>query len=613
MTRAPDGLVRAPPRPAVWLVRATIYLVLAAPLLLRLNALRLTVLPDGAGSYVRLIAWELPVLVFLVALVEWSRRLTWRPGRLSVLAVAVVLWTILLADALVFQMFGLRLTFPDVVRYGTSARDVVAFLDLRVVVAAAAAAALALVAATRWRTRVDDAPAGGGGAGGAGAPSWRDPSRVALPVVAVLALLGASTLTPRDDADLYGWVYQNWVSLNTQNSLFTPYSAAFADSVRSAGELDPPCPRLAEPGDDPPSRPDVVVVLLESFSSGFSPLYGGDRSHLPELERISRDGLHFTRFLANGFTTEHGLIALLGGTLPVFHAGVDARSLAGYMAFSGFHAPASSLPACAAGLGYHTEFLTSGDLSFTDKGAWLRSIDFDRVEGHDAPRYDGLPRGMFGAVRDSVLYDRVVDRIAELRSAGEPYVLVVEGVDSHGPYRGSAGLRAALEGADADLGVLYDRLRAGGFLDSGLLVLVSDHRPQVPLSAGERERFGAEAAVRVPAVLVGRGVSPGEDTLPRHQLDLLPTVLHYITGVTDGPSGSGLAVSMLEPPPARCLPWLNAGRRDEVLALCPEGIARIRLDGDHTRVVDGEVSHQAMELISAIHRTRIAGALQAEP
>lgn len=576
------------------LVRSSLLLLLAAPLLVRLNALRTSVLPDGLGSYLRMAAWELPVLVGLVALVALQRRLASRPGRVTVVIVVTGFWMVLLADALVFRMFALRLTFPDVVRYGTSARDVVAFLDVRLAAAAAAAVGLAAFAAAR--RRAGDVERVQGRAAGV----RRDLARVGLPVVVLVALLGASSIAPRDDGDLYGWVYQNWISLNTRNSLFAPYSPAFADSVRAAGGLEPSCPPAGGSGDDPSRRPDVLVVLLESFSSGF---------HLPELDRVSRHGLRFDRFLANGFTTEHGLIAILGGRLPVFPADVDARSLAGYMAFSGFHGPGPSLPACAAALGYHTEFLTSGDLSFTAKGDWLRSIGFARVEGHDSPHYDGLPRGMFGAVRDSVLYDRTLHRLAELSASGEPFLLVVEGVDSHGPYRAAGGVHGALARADADLGRLYDRLRARGFLADGLLVLASDHRAQVPLTPGERERFGAEAAARVPAVLVGAGIEPGRDSLPRHQLDVLPTVLHHVTGRAPRADGPERAASMLEPPPTRCIPWLNAGRRDEVVALCPAGVVRVRLDGDDTRALSGEPTAEVEALIGAIHRARLAPSL----
>jgi lipoteichoic acid synthase len=595
---------RAPVVPVTVLLCAGLYLVLAAPLLVRLNALRLTVLPDGAGSYLRLIAWELPVLVCLIALVEWRGRLASVPGRVLVVLGAAALWTVLLADALVFRIFGLRLTFPDVVRYGTRASDILAFLDARLlgaVVGAAGLAALGLLVAQVRRGRTGAVDTGRG----AGRRRWprRVSARVALPVLALVALLTASGLTPPDDGDLYGWVYQNWVSLNTRNSLFAPYSPAFADSVRAAADADAGCgPLEAEDG----TPPDVVLVLLESFSSGYSAAYGGREPRLPELDRITGGGLRFTRFLANGFTTEHGLIGILGTALPVFSAGVDVRSLTGNMAFAGFYGLPHSVPACAAALGYHTEFLTSGDLSFTAKGNWLLSVGFHRVEGHDAPPYAGLPRGMFKAVRDSVLYHRVLHRIGELNADPRPFLLVVEGVDSHGPYRGTGGLPAALAAADADLGHFHDRLRETGFLDRGLLVLVSDHRAQVALSPHERERFGPEAAARVPAAILGRGIPPGEDTLPRHQLDLRPTLVHLATGRAPAPA---LAASMLRDPPARCIPWLNAGRRDEVVARCPHGVVRIRLDGDNTRVVHGEPSTEADALIAAIHRVRIAASV----
>lgn len=594
------------------ITRLTPYLLLSLPFLIRLNALRGSIIPEDPGSYLRLLAWEFPLLVSLFALMEWRRRLLSRVGRFVALVTTAVLWTLLLADAVVFEIFGLRLTFPEVVRYGTSVREVLAFAGLPLLLVGGVVLILVLSSLRRWRAAETDGGAATPGGRGIQARHPGNGPSLAFPFISVVAFIAAASMVPQDDSDLYSWAYQNWVSLNTQNDLFTPYSEEFADSIRSIDNLDPPCPHPNHAAGDSGGKTDIVMVLLESFSSGFSPLYGGAESHLPELERISREGLYFTRFLANGFTTEHGLIATLGSMLPVFPADVDARSLAGYVAFSGFYGPRSSVAACVNRLGYHTEFLTSGNLSFTDKGGWLRSLGFVSVEGHEGAHYEGLARGLFDAVSDSVLYDRALHRVEELRDGGKPFFLVVEGVDSHGPYRGGEGLDRALEAADADLGQFYDGLEAMGFLDSGLLVLVSDHRPQVPLTTKERDALGPEAAARVPAVLVGRGIPPREDTFPRHQLDVLPTIVHYLTGERPGGSSHHRA-SMLEPPPPRCLPWLNAGRRDEVLALCPEGFTRVRLNGEETRVLETVPSSHTESLIAAIHRARIAGVERGRP
>jgi lipoteichoic acid synthase len=419
--------------------------------------------------------------------------------------------------------------------------------------------------------------------------------------VAVAAPLFGSTLAPTDDGDLYGWRMQNLLSLTTQNSLYRSYSPGFLDSIRSEPASNGACGPVAhrEPS------PDILIVLLESFSSTFSPMYGGSRGAHPELERISLDGLRFTRFLANGFTTEHGLIAILGGRMPVFPAEVAPFSLKGNTAFAGHYGLTTSLPACLDSLGYHTEFLTTADLSFTNKGNWLRSIGFARVEGHDAPQYDGLPRRVFQSVNDSALYARVLDRTNELRADATPFLLVAEGVEGHGPYRGADGMIATLRSADASLGRFYDRLVASGFLDSGLVLLVSDHRVQQALTAEERASFGPEAAVRVPAVLLGYGVVAGEDSVPRHQMDVLPTLMRLL----GSPSQTDdLATAMTLEPGPRCIPWLHGGRRDEIGALCGDEYVRIRLDGERTRLVKGAATDDSDQLIAAIHRSRIDGA-----
>jgi lipoteichoic acid synthase len=577
------------------------YLLLFVPMLIRLVALGRPGPRPDLGTHLLLIAWELPVLVALAGVFEYSRRLSSQGWRLAVRLAAELGWAALMADALVFHLFGGRLAIPDVIRYGRAFGEIAAYLGGPLIAGLVVAAGFLLLINIRGgvpRPTVAQESVGAG---------WRRRRPVPHAFLLVIALAGAligSTAAP-PDGDLYAWKYQNWLSLNTQNSLYRSYSPAFLDSVRSTLPPRPDCGMVVDPG----NAPDLLVVLLESFSSGFTPMYGGRRSAYPEFERISRDGLRFTRFLANGFTTEHGLIGILGGRLPVFPAEAKPFSLTGNTSFSGHYGLAASLPACAGSLGYHTEFLTSGDLSFTNKGAWLKSMGFARVEGHNAPHYDGLPRRrMFSAVSDSALYARAADRMRELRERGQPFMLVLEGVESHGPYSGDDGMIAAMRSADGSLGWLYDQLVASGFLESGLALLVSDHRVQVAVTEDEWASFGNEAPARVPALVLGKGIVAGVDEAPRHHLDVLPTLLRYM-GASIEPAP--LAVPLTEPPGTRCIPWLHHGRRDEISAICADEYVRIRLEAERTRVVEGPSTEWSDELISEIHRARIDGSAPA--
>jgi lipoteichoic acid synthase len=576
--------------------RAAVYLVLIAPMLIRLVALERSATNTELAAHLHLIGWELPMVVALCCIYEFSRRLESPIVRLPIRLAAGFAWSALMADALIFYVFGMRLALPDIIRYGAGMGEIAAYLGTPLVAATALGAAFLVLINVRSSVANQTSEAHNDNA-------WagrRPVPRAFLLVAALMAVLIGSTGAPRDDGDLYAWRTQNWVSLNTQNSLYRSYHPAFLDSVRSA------LPGLTC-GVEVRSNaiaPNILIVLLESFSSGLTPMYGGRRAAYPQLERISREGLRFTRFLANGFTTEHGLIAILGGRMPVFPTQVRPFSLTGNTAFAGHYGLTTSLPACADFLGYHTEFLTAGDLSFTNKGTWLQSIGFARVEGHDTPLYDGLPRGIFHSVSDSALYARAMKRLGELQAGTQPFLLVLEGVGSHGPYGGNEGMIAAMRSADESLGWLYDELFGSGFLKSGLALFVSDHRVLTAVTADERVSFGSEAPARVPAVLLGHGIGTGVDETARHQLDVMPTVLGYM-GARNEPAT--LAAPLTDTPGTRCIPWLHHGRRDEISASCDGGYVRIRLDAERTRVVEGASTQWTDELISALHAARIDG------
>ena len=59
-------------------------------------------------------------------------------------------------------------------------------------------------------------------------------------------------------------------------------------------------------------RPDVYVIILESFSSQLFPSVGGEEVAL-RLDSIAREGLMFTNFYANSFRTDRGLVSIMSG------------------------------------------------------------------------------------------------------------------------------------------------------------------------------------------------------------------------------------------------------------------------------------------------------------
>jgi hypothetical protein len=60
----------------------------------------------------------------------------------------------------------------------------------------------------------------------------------------------------------------------------------------------------------------VILVLAESFSTVDSKRAGGLYDNFPLFDKIQKDGITFTNFMANGCTSETAHIAILQGVEP---------------------------------------------------------------------------------------------------------------------------------------------------------------------------------------------------------------------------------------------------------------------------------------------------------
>src|SRR5699024_10707370 len=63
------------------------------------------------------------------------------------------------------------------------------------------------------------------------------------------------------------------------------------------------------------SRPNILIILMESFSANAVGAVGGDSVITPNLNRLSREGVLFTNMYANSFRTDRGIVSVLNGYL----------------------------------------------------------------------------------------------------------------------------------------------------------------------------------------------------------------------------------------------------------------------------------------------------------
>lgn len=513
-----------------------------------------------------------------------------KPIWLSRVAGLVTAFCILLyvLDLFIMRTFGIRLFFIDLAVYGLEPAIIweqYAGLLGGPVTAGAVGAVVAVICA---------------------APVWlpRRPNGAVNLVLIIVALTGLLIGTAVQPVE-YGnnWVYRNVFQANLNSAASERYSATVAASyLQSYRENFPD--RCVQ---GPQHRPNVIIVIIESWSAYQSPAFGGFVQWTPELDRIARQHSRFTRFYAGGFSTNEGLANLLGGVrlwVPFTHFYQSA-------AFGSLWGLKESLPELFNRNGYHTALLTTGPLSFTSKDAWFRDIGFDHVEGNKRPFYDDWPKFSFHAAGDEALYRRALDWVDDKET---PWMLALETVSTHAPYidpgTGKRDKEAVFRYADHWAAWFFERLQESGYFnEGGILIFTSDHRTMDPMRPEERERFGQAAASRIPLIWIEQGDSlpPIVDEVYKLS-DLLPTFKHRIEGLA---CMDAFEASFFENPPydGNCAFHLRGSARGTVDVFCKRGWGRVQLQGDDTRFIESKgLSEKRRErILHTIARDRLQG------
>ena len=149
---------------------------------------------------------------------------------------------------------------------------------------------------------------------------------VFLPVLCIIALRGG----PQDDPINKSWSWYSSrpvLNLAALNSVWNALEIAVQPAEFEANpylympkEEALKIFRESHPATGGPStrilkhaRPNVLLIMLESWTADIIEPLGGDSGVAPQFTRLCKDGLLFTNFYSTGFRTEQGLCALISG------------------------------------------------------------------------------------------------------------------------------------------------------------------------------------------------------------------------------------------------------------------------------------------------------------
>lgn len=276
-------------------------------------------------------------------------------------------------------------------------------------------------------------------------------------------------------------------------------------------------------------RPNVIFVIMESFSSKLMKSLGGEPNVAVNLDTLAQEGVLFTNFYANSFRTDRGMVAVLSG-----YPAQPTTSLMKYP-----H-KIQSVPSIAGSLkkaGYRTKYYYGGDADFTNMRSYVITSGFDElISDVDFPVSERLSKW---GVHDHLVFKRLLqDLSAESTVSGKPagvakhpFFRVLQTSSSHEPfevpYRRLANNRLnAFAYTDSCVGDFVKHFRRLPQWKNTVIVLVPDHLGAYPehIDNLSIERY------QIPLILIGGAVrEPRRIPVYGSQHDIAATLLAQLS------------------------------------------------------------------------------------
>ena len=269
------------------------------------------------------------------------------------------------------------------------------------------------------------------------------------------------------------------------------------------------------------SRPNILIILMESFSANAVEAVGGDSVITPNLNRLSREGVLFTNMYANSFRTDRGIVSVLNGYLAQ-----PTTSIMKYPAKS------QTLPSIAKSLtneGYIANMLYGGDINFTNMQSYFFGSGYSRITAdRDFPITSRLSKwGANDDITFRYLYEDIKSRDNQAPwlttfltlSSHEPFEVPYHRLDEMGLYPNSVAF------TDSCIGHFIEKLKELPVWKNTLVIFVSDHGYPYPkdVTGYEPRRY------HIPMLWIGGAVKePVVIDKLANQTDLAATLLNQL-------------------------------------------------------------------------------------
>lgn len=264
--------------------------------------------------------------------------------------------------------------------------------------------------------------------------------------------------------------------------------------------------------------PDILIVIMESFASDIMPSMGSYKDVAVCLDSIAQQSILFTRFYANSFRTDRGMVSILSG--------YPAQPTTSIMRYP---RKTSQLPSIARNLAkyknYKTTYYYGGDADFCNMRSYLVSQGYQHIiSDANFPIEDKLSKW---GVPDHIVAAKMMKDIKAQQNEKRPMLRILQTSSSHEPFevpyhRLKDKRLNAFAYTDSVMGAIVREYRKLPRWKNTLIVFVPDHVGGYKENLNDHDR----SRYQIPLILAGGAISrPMKVGIIGSQHDIAATLL----------------------------------------------------------------------------------------
>jgi len=315
------------------------------------------------------------------------------------------------------------------------------------------------------------------------------------------------------------------VALNTVLLLLENQQADVGSLDLSDIEFDLKPPQIYN--SDSASRPNIVILILESFGKEYTGLNRGyTHSYTPFLDSLMKESFVCESAYANGLKSIDALPAIYGG-IPKLESRALTNTAYAFNEYKSLHASLEQL-------GYSNYFFHGAETSTMGFQSYLKKngpIEYFSIDEY--PNIENDYDGKWG-VFDRPYLEYVSKKLSHSQ---QPFCAGVFTLSSHHPYvlpksaehdfkKGSLKIHPSIQYTDASLKNFFEKSAQQDWFDNTIFILLADHSSENAMHAFRTPSGKYE----IPMLFFSpKYISKGRTFKTVAQTDLFPSILDLVS------------------------------------------------------------------------------------